>query len=106
LQIVKSTIVPGDVNGDGQVNLADFHVIRGNLFKTGQTRAQGDIIGGTGLVDFADYREWKNHAPAGMASAADIAVPEPGAVLLLAICGSIVALVPRRGRRSNFQFVS
>jgi hypothetical protein len=99
IQIVKPTL-PGDVNRDGQVNLTDFHIIRGNLFKTGQSRAQGDLVG-DGIVNFADYREWKNNVPAGLAASADLsgAIPEPGAALMLTVFGSLVALLNRRGQR-------
>jgi hypothetical protein len=95
-------LVAGDVNGDGAVNTADFHIIRSNLFKTGQSRAQGDIVGGNGVVDFADYREWKIRAGAGGAGAS-LSVPEPGAGLLLIIGASLAALASRRGKRSSLQ---
>jgi hypothetical protein len=103
IQIVKPTL-PGDVNRDGQVNLTDFHIIRSNLFKTGQSRAQGDLVG-DGIVNFADYREWKNNVPAGMAAGADLsgAIPEPGAALMLTVFGSLVALVSRRGQRKSLR---
>jgi hypothetical protein len=91
-------LVPGDVNGDNLVNINDFHIIRGNLFKTNQSRAQGDLVGGNGIVDFADYREWKIRAGAG-AAGASLSVPEPGAGLLLAIGASLAALASRRSGR-------
>jgi hypothetical protein len=104
VQIV-SFALPGDVNRDGQVNIADFHIIRGNLFKTGQTRAQGDLVGGDGVVDFADYREWKVRAGAGASAVASLdgAVPEPGAGLLLACGAALSMLAARRRVRHPFQ---
>jgi hypothetical protein len=103
IQIVKPTL-PGDVNRDGQVNLTDFHIIRGNLFKTGQSRAQGDLVG-DGIVNFADYREWKNNVPPGLAASADLsgAIPEPSSAVILAVCGPLVALLSRRGQRKTCQ---
>jgi hypothetical protein len=103
VQIV-SFVAPGDVNRDGQVNLTDFHIIRGNLFKTGQTRAQGDLIGGDGIVDFADFREWKQHAPPGMAAGVSFAdnIPEPTSSLLFAVGGALAAFVGRRSARVAF----
>jgi hypothetical protein len=103
IQIVKPTL-PGDVNRDGQVNLTDFHIIRGNLFKTGQSRAQGDLVG-DGIVNFADYREWKNNVPPGLAASADLsgAIPEPGAALMLTVFGSLVALLSQRGQRKSLR---
>ena len=93
---------PGDVNGDGNVNLTDFHVIRGNFFKTGQTDEQGDLVGVGGVVDFADYREWKLRASAGDGAAADAilaGVPEPASIVLLAMGASLAALARRRTSR-------
>jgi hypothetical protein len=95
-------VLPGDVNRDGAVNINDFHIIRSNLFKTNQTRAQGDLVGGNGVVDFADYREWKIRAGAGGAGAS-LSVPEPGAGLLVAIGASLAALASRRARRSSLR---
>jgi hypothetical protein len=98
IQIVKSTLTPGDVNGDGLANITDFHIIRANLFNTNQTRAQGDLVT-DGVVDFADYREWKLRAGAGAASSAALSVPEPSSWLLLAVCGALAAMAERRSER-------
>jgi hypothetical protein len=95
-------VLAGDVNRDGAVNINDFHIIRSNLFKTGQSRAQGDIVGGNGVVDFADYREWKIRAGAGGAGVS-LSIPEPGAGLLLAIGASLAALASRRGARNSLR---
>jgi len=98
LQIVPVT--PGDVNGDGLVNITDFHIIRSNLFKTGQSEAQGDLVGTGGVVDFADYREWKTHAGAGFASVALFgSVPEPSSALLFTLGAAIAAIAGRRAER-------
>jgi hypothetical protein len=107
IQIVR-TVVPGDVNNDGQVNLTDFHIIRGNLFKTGQTRAQGDLVGGDGIVDFADFREWKVRAPAGMAAGVSLSgnIPEPTSGILLAVGGALAAIGVRRSGRASSARVS
>jgi hypothetical protein len=95
-------VLAGDVNRDGAVNINDFHIIRSNLFKTNQSRAQGDLVGGNGVVDFADYREWKIRAGAG-AAGVSLSVPEPGAGLLLAIGASLAALASRRGERKTLR---
>jgi hypothetical protein len=103
IQIVRGGLIAGDVNGDGQVNMADFDIIRLNLFKTGQIRSQGDLVGGDGVVDFADFREWKNNAPAGLAASASLSgsIPEPGAAGLLAIGVTLAAIARRRSERVN-----
>jgi hypothetical protein len=46
--------LPGDANGDGKVNFADYLVLESNFRKTGQTFAQGDFNGDAN-VSFADY---------------------------------------------------
>jgi hypothetical protein len=66
--------IPGDVNGDRQVNNADFDIIRTNFLLSATTREEGDL-NRDGLVEFADFRIWKNNVPAGAGSVADI--PEP-----------------------------
>jgi hypothetical protein len=106
VQIVK-TVLPGDVNDDGQVNINDFHIIRSNLFKTNQTRAQGDLIP-NGVVDFADFREWKLRAPAGLAASVSFgaSIPEPGTGILFAIGTALAALAVRRTERNLLRSAS
>jgi len=50
---VKSLLVPGDVNGDGKVDLTDFGLLKAN-FGSGDTRAEGDLDG-SGAVDLTDF---------------------------------------------------
>ena len=61
--------VPGDVDGDRDVDLADFEIIRMNWLATpaslGQPfleRNDGDLNGNQ-LVDINDFRDWKSHNP-------------------------------------------
>jgi hypothetical protein len=98
IQIVHRTVGPGDVDSDGDVDLTDFHTLRGNLFKTGQTEAQGDLDGG-GIVDFADYRIWKRNAPPGLAASVSLGVPEPASAMMLALGAALVAFCSRRSLR-------
>ena len=47
--------LPGDVNGDGAVNLRDFNILAGNFGRTsGVTRSTGDL-NGDGRVDLQDF---------------------------------------------------
>jgi hypothetical protein len=95
-------IVPGDVNGDLVADINDFNIIKMNLFNTGQTRQQGDIAGGDGIVDFADYRQWKNAAAPAVAASVSLfgEVPEPASGLLLAASGALLFAARRRRRAS------
>jgi hypothetical protein len=94
-----SNAIPGDVNGDGHVDVNDFNIIRNDLFTSG-SRAQGDLTG-DGFVDFSDFRQWKTAAGGGAGSGAgfDIAVPEPASALI-AILGLAGGFVGGR-RRQN-----
>lgn len=84
---LETSVTPGDVTGDGLVNIDDFNIIKANFFNTGMTRMQGDLNGG-GVVDFADFRQWKVNAGAAFASVSLGAVPEPHT---LAMVGLILA---------------
>ena len=78
--------VDGDVTGEGTVDDADFQIIRANFLSSVTMRSEGDLVP-DGIVNFDDFRQWKQNAAA--AGAATV-VPEPGASLLLAcaaICG-------------------
>jgi hypothetical protein len=88
-------IGPGDVNGDGLVNLIDFAAIRDNFRTSVASRTQGDL-NGDGLVNFDDFREWKSNY-AGIAPTS-LTAPEPAAGALLA-AGAVALLRRRRQSR-------
>lgn len=95
LEDLGQQVVAGDANGDDEVNLEDFDLIRANLF-TGTTLAQGDVdIDGD--VDLDDFGFWKSEFGGGGG-----AVPEPGSLAMLATGGIILGgLGWRRARRRN-----
>jgi len=78
----------GDVNGDGQIDLSDFGVIKAN-FGTGTTPEQGDLNGDS-KVDLSDFGVLK----ANFGKSSPAAVPEPSAALLAVI--GLVALTAYR----------
>jgi hypothetical protein len=86
------------VTGDGQITIEDFNVIKMNLFKTGQTRMQGDLTEDT-IVDFADFRQWKAAAGSGFASVTLDGVPEPTAILLFSMGSLFLISLIRTSRR-------
>jgi hypothetical protein len=56
------TLLPGDINGDGLVDVADYDIWAANVgdtltSKTPAAWATGDL-NGDGLVDVADYDIW------------------------------------------------
>jgi hypothetical protein len=87
----------GDLDGDGDIDLTDYRVIRDNLQETHDYLAQGELTG-DGFVNLNDFRRWKNLPPV-IASGvlAQIAVPEPASLALLGIAALAVRrLRPRR----------
>jgi hypothetical protein len=96
LRIIPPNVL-GDVNGDTFVNIADFNIIKTNLFNTGQTRVQGDLTEDA-IVDFADFRQWKSAAGPGFASISLFGVPEPASAGMLAMGAlALLTAVRRRG---------
>ncbi|MFI5240735.1 MAG: fibronectin type III domain-containing protein [Candidatus Saccharimonadia bacterium] len=51
--VIKTVIKPGDVNGDGAVNIIDLSILAQNYGLSGATRAQGDL-NGDGVVNILD----------------------------------------------------
>ncbi len=95
------TSQPGDFNGDGTVNLADYTVWRDNLGGT----ENGFVLGGNGnggVVDASDYLDWKNLFgtvyTSNLAASTQL-VPEPTS-LFGTIFGFVLLLrlAPRTGR--------
>jgi hypothetical protein len=89
---VGGEFTPGDVNGDGNVDLIDFGVIRDNYRNTGASLADGDLNFDR-TVDAKDFRIWKNAF-----NAAPAAVPEPGSLALLLSAAALLCVRSRRRR--------
>jgi len=78
-----TTILPGDYDGSGTVDPADYLTWKATFGQTGEQVADGN---GNGVVDAADYTVWRNHfgTTAGSGSAS-IAVPEPPVPVLVGL---------------------
>jgi hypothetical protein len=90
---------PGDVDGDDDVDMDDFAIIQSHFQQTVTMRTEGDLTFDN-FVDFRDFRQWKNNAPAPVLEQwAALGVPEPSTAMLagLALAGGIAA----KRRRSS-----
>ncbi len=99
-------LIPGDLNGDGVVNVADAANLVPNLQKYTPFEAQGELTGDN-VVNLNDFRALKNLIAAagsgsgsgGFAGAGSV-VPEPSSiVLLLAMFGMAAGALARSRRR-------
>lgn len=83
---IRSRILVGDYNGDGEVDAADYVVWRDTLGST-DLRANGDDTGASrGVIDAADYAVWKeNFGNITPALRVSTAVPEPAAACWLTL---------------------
>ncbi|MCA9187949.1 MAG: hypothetical protein R3E01_05880 [Pirellulaceae bacterium] len=78
-----ATLIPGDADGNGTVELLDFEIIRDNFNMSVTSRSLGDLTF-DGIVDFDDFRQWKDNFPgANGAVGAAASVPEPASMVLV-----------------------
>jgi hypothetical protein len=87
----------------------DLTPIRDNWRLTGQTRLQGNLSGDTaGLVDFADFRQWKTACLAATCNGGSgsldglnlsfLSVPEPSTAALAGLVLATASLISTRRR--------
>lgn len=86
--------LPGDLDGNGEVNFSDFLTLSGNFGATGVSYAEGDIDC-NGEVAFADFLALSANFGA---SAAVSSVPEPSGIVLIGFA-TLFAIINRRQRR-------
>jgi hypothetical protein len=96
--VLGAVTQPGDFDGDGDVDGADFVAWQTNFpTATGATLAQGDADG-DGDVDGADFVVWQTNFPFTPGPGA-APVPEPGAITLAGLATAAIAFSIRRLRR-------
>lgn len=87
---------PGDVDDDGDVDAADFGIIRDHFKQTVGARNLGDLDG-DGVVSFRDYLDWRSYVPAGSAALGlSLAAPEPATSGLFVVALGALAVFRRR----------
>lgn len=97
IPISYRVVMPGDYNGDGIVNAADYAIWRDTLHKP---VAVGEGADGSldGVINLADYNVWRRNFGDTMGSAAGMAVPEPTGTSVLALSMlSLYYLIGNRG---------
>ena len=91
---LPSAGVPGDYNGNGVVDMADYVLWRNG----GPLQNEVNSIG---VVDASDYDAWRanfgNHAGSGSGLGSSSAVPEPATLALLILGGIGIFAGRRRG---------
>jgi hypothetical protein len=100
LTVPEAVVLPGDYNGDGWVDAADYTVWRDHLGDADESALNGNGDGENG-VDAGDYTRWVDnfgtHSGGGAAIAGGGAVPEPASALFVFV-GSLVAGATLRRR--------
>lgn len=99
-RVFMATPLPGDYNGNGIVDAADYTVWRNTLGSTTDLRANGDKAGASAnKIDLADYVFWKSQfAGSGNGGLSGREVPEPSTFWLTAIVLTAACL----GRNATF----
>jgi hypothetical protein len=95
--------VPGDVNGDRMVTLADYTTIKANFGMNVANRTLGDVTG-DGVVNLLDFGQWKDNFPFPAGAGGAGLVPEPTSAALIAAtlalgCGC--RRLQKRARRAH-----
>jgi hypothetical protein len=105
ITVVTELTVSGDYFVDGVVNQLDYGVWRQSFGSTTMLDADGNL---DGIVNAADYIVWRNNfglqasmvsQGAAMPSLSPAAVPEPGAILLLATAWGLFSVTRARRPR-------
>jgi hypothetical protein len=76
--------IPGDYDGNGHVEPADYQFWRERYGNSVATSASPDGSG-NGMVDAADYVIWRDNLAAGGAAGLAHSVPEPGCIVLASL---------------------
>jgi hypothetical protein len=98
--------IPGDINGDNLVNLADYTILKGHWLQNIDTGVSGGDLNHDGIVNLLDFGAFKQdyntfNGISGDAAALSLAVPEPGTLALMALATPLFLFVRRRRNGVN-----
>ncbi len=89
--------IPGDTNGDGQVDIDDYNAIAARI--GGPPVAPGSLgdVFADGVIDLKDFGVWQRNRT-DLIAASDVAVPEPCSLLLMGLAS--LGVLAARGTRA------
>lgn len=95
-----NTRVPGDYNGDGAVDSADYNTWRATFGFTNRGGPEPADGNANGIVDTADYVIWRKAF--GGAASTGATVPEPATWVIATTVLSSIVVMRRMGQRAEF----
>jgi len=100
---VVGSVLPGDANLDGFVDVADFNLWNENKFTDDASWGQGDF-NDDGIVDVSDFNLWNSNkfTSAGWNDEPTV-VPEPGGWLLALIAMIAIATQVRSAKAGKVE---
>ncbi len=108
------TPLPGDYNGDGIVNAADYTVYRNHLRANFVLHGENPAAATPGIVDEEDYNFWKLHYGETLESSSSAAssrspnqtIPEPATLVLLMFAAAAWSLQRDQNARKDQQLIN
>jgi hypothetical protein len=101
IDVIPELPLPGDTNGDGEVDIIDFNAIVAHLNLSNQTTANGDVAGANGKqgsdgrVDLRDLALWRANRTDLPGAGSGAGVPEPSSLILIVLAASAIGFVRR-----------
>jgi hypothetical protein len=99
---VGAAPVPGDLNGDGLVNMTDYGILKSDFFSQVPTMTGADLSG-DGKVNLQDFLYFKQDylAANGNVIGLPVNVPEPASMVLICLAAGPAMLWLRMQRRGG-----